>query len=60
MKYIHVFTFQFLTKISSYVIQSDNSILPFTQLEKLADKQNLDLSTALLINQSIFLNEENN
>lgn len=60
MKYIHIFTFQFSTKIASYVIQSDNRILPFTQLEKLADEQHIDLATALLINQSIFLNEEDN
>lgn len=60
MKYIHVLTFQFSTKIASCVIHSDSSILPFAQLKKLADRQHIDLATAPLINQSTFLNEENN
>ena len=60
MRYIHIFTFQFSDKLASYVIQSDNRILPFTQLEKLADEQNIDWATTILMNQSTFLNEENN
>lgn len=60
MKYIHMFTFQFATKMVSYVIHSENRILPFTQLEKLADEQNIDLATNILINHTVFLNEENN
>lgn len=60
MKYIHIFTFQFHDKLASYSIQSENRILPFTRLEKLADEQNIDLTTTILINQSTFLNEENN
>lgn len=60
MRYIHILTFQFPDKLASYVIQSENRILPFTQIEKLADEQHIDLATTLLINQSTFLNEENN
>ena len=52
MRYVHVFTFQFATKLATYSIQSENSILPYTQFKKLAEEQNINLST--------FLNEGNN
>lgn len=60
MKYIHIFTFQFTTKLATYSIRSENRILPYTQFKKLADEQNINLSNTILINQSTFLNEENN
>lgn len=60
MKYIHIFTFQFATKLATYSIRSENRILPYTQFKKLADEQNINLSNTILINQSTFLNEENN
>ncbi len=60
MRYVHIFTFQFATKLVSYSIQSENRILPYTKFKKLADEQNIDLSNTILINQSTFLNEENN
>lgn len=60
MKYIHVFTFQFSTKLASYTLKTDNRILLFTQLEKLTDEQNIDLATSILINHTVFLNEGNN
>lgn len=60
MKYIHLFTFRSSTKWASYSIKSENRILPYTQFKKLAEEQNINLSNTILINQSTFLNEENN
>lgn len=60
MRYVHIFTFQFATKLATYSIQSENRILPYTQFKKLTDEQNINLSNTILINQSTFLNEENN
>lgn len=58
MKYIHIFTFQFATKLASYVIHSENRMLPFSQMEELVDEQQIDLSTDILINHTVFLNKE--
>ena len=60
MKYIHLFTFQFPTKIATYTFTSENRVLSFANLEQLADEQNIDLSTDVLLNHTVFLNEENN
>ena len=59
MKYIHLFTFQFPTQIATYTFKSENRLLSFANLEQLADEQNIDLSTNVLINHTVFLNEEN-
>lgn len=60
MRYVHILTFQLSTKLVTYYIQSETRILPFSRFKKLADEQNITLSHAILINQSTFLNEENN
>ena len=59
MKYIHIFTFQFATKLATYTFRSENRVLSFSALERLADEQNINLSTDILINHTVFLNEEN-
>ena len=60
MKYIHMLTFQTVSKTVVYTVKSENRILPINEVYELMEQYGLDVNETVLINHTVFLNEENN
>ena len=60
MKYIHMLTFQTVSKTLVYTVKSENRILSINELYELVEQYGLDIKNIALINHTVFLNEENN
>ena len=60
MKYIHMLTFETASKTLVYTVKSENRILPINTFYELVEQYGLDVNKTVLINHTVFLNEENN